>query len=109
EAEPVDDDSLTARWERRGGAPLPVGSVLCLASYAGRVLRPGPPEPGRRGSGWLCEAGRCFALQANALLARDVKVRAAHPAGPAPRPLVARAARPDRGGCPTSPGRRACT
>lgn len=51
----MDDDSLTARWERRAGTPLAVASVLYLASYAVRVLGHGLPEPVRN----LCLALTC--------------------------------------------------
>ncbi|MGI5141364.1 MULTISPECIES: potassium channel family protein [unclassified Streptomyces] len=51
----MDDDGLTARWERRAGTPLAVASVLYLASYAVRVLGHGLPEPVRN----LCLALTC--------------------------------------------------
>jgi voltage-gated potassium channel len=43
----VDDDSRTARWERRAGAPLGVASLLYLGSYAVWVLGDGLPRPVR--------------------------------------------------------------
>ncbi|MER6123672.1 ion channel [Streptomyces sp. NPDC001795] len=39
----MDDDSRTARWERRAGIPLGVASLLYLASYTVRVLGEGLP------------------------------------------------------------------
>jgi voltage-gated potassium channel len=41
----MDDDTPTARWERRAGPPLAVASLLFLASYAVRVLDEGLPGP----------------------------------------------------------------
>ncbi|MEU2733556.1 potassium channel family protein [Streptomyces griseoviridis] len=43
----MDDDSRTARWERRMEIPLSVASMVYLASYAVRVLAVGLPR------GWL--------------------------------------------------------
>ncbi|MFE9684779.1 potassium channel family protein [Streptomyces sp. NPDC006285] len=43
----MDDDSRTARWERRTEMPLAVTSVLFLTAYAVRVLYHGLPEPWR--------------------------------------------------------------
>ncbi|MFC8197038.1 potassium channel family protein [Streptomyces sp. NPDC060006] len=43
----MDDDSRTARWEYRTGAPLAAASALFLTSYAIRVLGHGLPEPWR--------------------------------------------------------------
>ncbi len=43
----MDDDSRTARWERRAGVPLGVASLLFLVSYAVRVLGEGLPGPVR--------------------------------------------------------------
>ncbi|MFI5686213.1 potassium channel family protein [Streptomyces sp. NPDC051636] len=41
----MDDDSRTARWERRVGIPLGMASLLYLGSYAVWVLGEGLPEP----------------------------------------------------------------
>ncbi|MCW7941025.1 ion transporter [Streptomyces hygroscopicus] len=43
----MDDDSRTARWERRAGIPLGAASLLFLGSYAARVLGEGLPGPVR--------------------------------------------------------------
>ena len=41
----MDDDSRSARWERRTELPLAVASLVFLASYAVRVLTPGLTDP----------------------------------------------------------------
>ncbi|MEU9311222.1 ion channel [Streptomyces sp. NPDC048256] len=41
----MDDDTRTARWERRAGTPLAVASLLFLVSYGVRILGEGLPGP----------------------------------------------------------------
>jgi voltage-gated potassium channel len=41
----VDNDTRTARWERRADVPLGVASLLYLAAYAVHVLGTGLPRP----------------------------------------------------------------
>jgi voltage-gated potassium channel len=43
----MDDDSPTARWERRTEVPLGAASLLFLAAYAVHVLAHGLPQGGR--------------------------------------------------------------
>ncbi|MGW7209826.1 potassium channel family protein [Streptomyces sp. NPDC054837] len=64
----MDDDSLTARWERRTEVPLAVASLVFLASYAIQVLAHDLPERRRD----LCLAAM---LAAWALFAADYAVR----------------------------------
>ncbi|MER6626759.1 ion channel [Streptomyces sp. NPDC000987] len=64
----MDDNSRTARWERRTGLPLAAASLVFLASYAVRVLDNGLPDV------WL---NLCLALTLGSwtLFAVDYAVR----------------------------------